>query len=148
MPRKKQFDIIQRWEGNPVVNMEDLSFPASDICNAGAVKMVDTYLLLITIESLRGHKSLYLARSTDSHYFEIDDEPFIIRSTNKALEKYEAIGVMDGRITPFGDTYYITYTAESQYGFRMGLARTDDFEQVTNLGLISAVDTNGGTLLP
>jgi predicted GH43/DUF377 family glycosyl hydrolase len=148
MPRKKQSDIIHRWEGNPVVNMEDLSFRASDICTAGAVKMVDTYLLLITIESLRGHKSLYLARSTDGHYFEVDDEPFIKRSADKAFKKYEEIGVMDGRITPFEDTYYITYTAESLHGFRIGLARTDDFENVTRLGLISAVDTKGGTLFP
>ena len=87
MPRKKQFDIIHRWEGNPVVNMEDLSFRASDICNAGKVKMVDTYLLLISIESLKGHKNLYLARSTDSHYFEVDDEPFIKCSADKEFKR-------------------------------------------------------------
>lgn len=148
MPRKKQEDIIHRWEGNPVVTMEDLSFRASDICNAGAVKVGDTYLLLITIESLRGHKNLYLARSTDSHYFEVDDEPFIKPSTDKAFIKHEEIGIADGRITPFEDHYYIIYTAESRHGFRLGLARTDDFENVTRLGLISEVDTKGGTLFP
>ena len=148
MPRKKQPDIIHRWEGNPIITMDDLSFRASDICNAGAVKIGDTYLLLITIESLRGHKSLYLARSSDGRYFEVDNAPFLECSEDKAFKKYEEISVMDGRITPFEDTYYVTYTAESHHGFRIGLARTDDFKSITRLGFISEVDTKGGTLFP
>jgi predicted GH43/DUF377 family glycosyl hydrolase len=148
MPRKKQHDIIHRWEGNPIITIEDLSFRASDIWNAGAVKIGDTYLLLITIESLSGHKSLYLARSKDGLYFEVDGEPFMKGAEDEESKKYEEIGVMDARITLFEDTYYVTYIAESRYGYRIGMARTDDFKSGTRLGLISEVDTKGGTLFP
>ena len=136
MPRKKQNDVIHRWEGNPVITMEDLSFQVSDICNAGAVKIDNIYLLLVTIETLRGHKKLYIARSEDGRYFDIDAKPFI----DQADKKYESTSVMDGRITPFEDTYYISYIAESHYGYRVGLARTDDFKTLTRLGFVSEVD--------
>jgi beta-1,4-mannooligosaccharide/beta-1,4-mannosyl-N-acetylglucosamine phosphorylase len=148
MPRKKQSDIIFRFKGNPVIRMDDLSFQASNICNAGAVKIDDIYLLLVTIESLKGHKRLYLARSTNGYDFDVENVPFMKCSEDKALEKYEDISVMDGRITPFEDTYYITYIAEGHHGYRIGLARTDDFKSVTRIGLISTVDTKGGTLFP
>ncbi len=101
MPRKKQHDIIHRWEGNPVITMEDLSFHVSAICNAGAVKIDNIYLLLVTIETLRGHKKLYIARSEDGRYFDVDDKPFM----TQADKQYESTSVMDGRITPFEDTY-------------------------------------------
>ncbi len=144
MPRKKQHDSIHRWEGNPIITMEDLPFKASDICNAGAVKIDDTCLLLITIETLRGHRKLYIARSNDGRYFDVDAKPFM----DQADKKYEEISVMDGRITPFENTYYISYVAESRYGYRIGLARTDDFKTVTRLGFISEVDTKGAALFP
>ncbi len=56
MPKKKHPDIIYRFKGNPVITMDDLSFRAADICNAGAVKIDDIYLLLVAIESLKGHR--------------------------------------------------------------------------------------------
>lgn len=148
MAKKKHPDIIYRFKGNPVITMDDLSFRAADICNAGAVKIDDTYLLLVTIESLKGHRSLYLARSTNGFDFEVEDAPFMKYAEDKAFKKYEENSIMDGRITPFEDTYYITYIAESHYGDRIGLARTDDFESVTRLGFVSEVDTKGGTLFP
>ncbi|MBW2740705.1 MAG: hypothetical protein JRE64_18095, partial [Deltaproteobacteria bacterium] len=63
MPQKQQPDIICRWKDNPIITISDLPFPASDICNAGAVKFNDIYLLLVTIENLSGQKSLYIAKS-------------------------------------------------------------------------------------
>ena len=144
MPRKKQHDIIHRWEGNPAITMEDLPFKASDICNAGAVKIDNIYLLLVTIETLRGHKEMHIARSEDGRYFDVDAKPFI----EQVDKQYEDISVMDGRITPFEDTYFISYVADSHYGYRLGLARTDDFKTVTRLGFVSEVDTKGGALFP
>ena len=144
MPRKKQHDIIHRWEGNPAITMEDLPFKASDICNAGAVKIDNIYLLLLTIETLRGRKKMHIARSEDGRYFDVDAKPFI----EQVDKQYEEISVMDGRITPFEDTYFISYIADSHYGYRIGLARTDDFKTVTRLGFVSEVDTKGGALFP
>lgn len=144
MPRKKQHDIIHRWEGNPIITMEDLPFKVSDICNAGAVKINNIWLLLLTIETLRGHKKLYIARSEDGRYFEVDAKPFM----EPEEKKYEETSVMDALITPFEDTYYISYVAESRHGYRIGLAITDDFKTVKRLGFVSEVDTKSGVLFP
>jgi predicted GH43/DUF377 family glycosyl hydrolase len=146
MPQKKQPDIICRWKDNPIITISDLPFPASDICNAGAVKFNDIYLLLVTIENLSGQKSLYIAKSKDGLCFNVDKEPFMEPSEDEPYNKYEKISVMEARITPFEDTYFVTYVAESSYGYRIGLARTDDFKTITRIGLISSVDTKGGTL--
>jgi len=146
MPQKKQPDIICRWKDNPIITISDLPFPALDICNAGAVKFNDIYLLLVTIENLSGQKSLYIAKSKDGLCFNVDKEPFMEPSEDEPYNKYEKISVMEARITPFEDTYFVMYVAESSYGYRIGLARTDDFKTITRIGLISSVDTKGGTL--
>lgn len=148
MAQKKQRDIIHRWEGNPIIAIEDLPFKSSDIWSAGAVKIDNTYILIVTIESLSGHKDLYIARGTDGFHFEIDETTFMLRSENETYGKYEEIGIMDARIIRLEGTYYISYIAESRHGFRIGLAKTDDFNSVERLGFVSEVDTKGGTLFP
>ena len=148
MSKTKQRDIIHRWEGNPIIEIKDLSFKASDICNAAAVKINSKYYLLVTIESLSGQKSIYLATSKDGYKFEIASTPIMKPMEEGPLAQYEDISVMDPRITFLDNTYYITFVANSHHGFRIGLAKTEDFKSVTRLGYISQVDTKGGTLFP
>ncbi|MBW2664493.1 MAG: glycosidase [Deltaproteobacteria bacterium] len=136
MPQKNQPDIIRRWKDNPIITLSDLPFPASDICNAGAVKFRGMYFLLITIENLSGQKSLYIAKSKDGLCFEVDEKPFMEPSEDEPYKKYEKISVMNARITPFEGAYFVTYIA----------ARTDDFKSIARIGMISSVDTKGGTL--
>ena len=140
--------IFRRWEGNPVITIEDLPFRCSDVRNAGAVKVADTYILLVTIESLSGHTLIYRATSGDGRYFTVDSEPLMAPSSEEPFRRHEEVGVTDARITKLNDTYYITYLAESHLGFRIGLAETQDFSSVKRLGFISEPDTKGGTIFP
>ena len=39
-------DIVHRWEGNPLIDISDLSFKCSDILNAGVVEFDGRVLLL------------------------------------------------------------------------------------------------------
>jgi len=39
MRKKFSYDIVHRWEGNPIITIDDLPFRCIDICNAGAVKV-------------------------------------------------------------------------------------------------------------
>ncbi len=146
MPKRKQRDIIHRWEGNPVIRITDLGFQAADICNAGAVKINGTYILLVTIQCQSGVKALYLARSEDGYRFQVDAQAFLKKSEDAAVCRYEELAVMDGRITKIDNVFYILYIAESHHGFRLALARTDDFTAVEKIGFISQVDTKSGTL--
>lgn len=139
---------MQRWDGNPVISIQELPFQASDIHNAGAVKHKGHYILLVTIESLRGQCSIYAARSKHGRRFEIGETPLLAPATEEPFATYESHGVRDPRITLFGDTYYIVYLAQSGHGFRLALAKTKSFRTVKRVALISEPDTKNGLLFP
>lgn len=140
-------DILQRWEGNPIIILEDLPISCSTIHNCAAVKFKDTYLLLLDIEDLKGHQVIYPARSKDGYRFTVSDKPLIQHyDINTPDEPTE--GVVDPRITLLDGTYYITYMVDSKVGFRLALAQTKDFKTAENLGYISEPDTKAGALFP
>ncbi|MDD5727757.1 MAG: hypothetical protein PHV59_04250 [Victivallales bacterium] len=148
LKRQRNTDVITRWKGNPIISVEDLWCSCSHICNAAAVKFRNDYLLLVTIEDMRGIKRLHLSRSPDPYDFEVDCNPFIAGSQTGNFARYEQYGVLDPKITRIGDIHYITYTALSQYGFRLALAETEDFKSVRKRGFISEPDSKGGMLFP
>ncbi len=148
MSTKLQRNIMQRWDGNPVLTPEDLPFQASDIHNAGAVRFDGECLLLLTVESLQGDCAIYKATSRDGRSFTVDPEPFIAAPLHHGNDIYATEGVRDPRITPFDGTYYVTYLSESEYGTRLSLVQTDDFEKMELLGHISEPDTKNGMLFP
>lgn len=141
-------DIIHRYEGNPVISIENLSFQCADVCNAGAVKIGDEYILLVSIKNLEGYDSIYLARGKDGFDFEISEEPILYPSKDPRFRVYEEMGVRDARITALEGTHYITYDAVGPHGFCLGLARTDDFKTVERLGIVSQPDNKAGMLFP
>jgi predicted GH43/DUF377 family glycosyl hydrolase len=148
MPSKRRRDIVHRWEGNPSITIEHLPFGVNDICNAGAIKMDDTYLLLVTIQNLKGHYSIWKAQSKDGYHFIVCDEPIMAPSGDGPDAPYDEHGVMDPRITELDGNYYITYDVVSSRGYRLGLAKTTDFNHVERLGLVSEPDTKAGVLFP
>lgn len=141
-------DIVKRFEGNPVISIRDLAFQCADVCNAGVVKVADQYILLMTVKNLEGYDSIYAARSTDGHTFEIASEPLLAPSQDVDFAVYEEMGVRDTRITLLDSTYYIVYSAVGRHGDCLALARTEDFETVERVGIISEPDIKAGTFFP
>jgi predicted GH43/DUF377 family glycosyl hydrolase len=141
-------NIVQRWEGNPVISIRELPFQASDIHNAGAVKHNGEYILLVTIENLRGDCAIYLARSKQGKRFEVEETPFLASAVDEPFATYESQGVRDPRITRFDGAYYIVYLAQSPHGVRLALAKTRNFRSVKRVALISEPDTKNGLLFP
>lgn len=141
-------DVIKRWEGNPVISYEDLNFPCLNILNAGAVKFNNEHLLLIRVETMKGYSVFIVGRSPDGLHFLLDNEPILEPQTKGKFAKYEDRGVEDPRITYLDNTYYIVYTANSRYGSRLALARTDDFKTIERIALISGPNNKNGALFP
>jgi predicted GH43/DUF377 family glycosyl hydrolase len=139
-------DVIRRYRGNPLITIEDLPFVCSDIWNAGAIRFRDEYLLLLTVETLQGLGSVYLARGTNGYDFLVEPEPFMTGSKHEPFAQYEIFGIRDPRVTKIDGTYYITYLADSANGERIGLARTKDFQSVERMQLISEPDTKGACI--
>ena len=139
-------DVIHRFKYNPLITIEDLPLKCSDIWNAGVIRFQGEYLLLLTVESLEGLGSIYLARSIDGYSFFVEPEPFMTLSKHEPFARYETFGIRDPRITEIDMTYYITYLADSENGKRIGLARTKDFRSVERIQLISQPDTKSACL--
>jgi len=146
--QRKSRDVIHRWEGNPLIRLENIGFMCADIHSAGATVYKDSALLLVTIEHLEGHQAVHLAHCDEAGKFYISREPFLAPSTDSAYAVYEERGVMDARVSYMDNMYYIAYLANGRHGYRVGLARTEDFKSVERLGLISEPDTKGGALFP
>jgi len=144
--QKSGQDVVQRYKYNPLISINYLPLSCSDIWNAGVVHFQGQYLLLLTVETLEGLGCIYLAHGTDGYKFEIEPEPFMTASGTEPFARYETFGIFDPRITKIDSTYYITYLAESEYGRRIGLARTNDFRWVDRMQFISEPDTKSACL--
>ena len=141
-------DIIFRSKENPLITIEELPLVCSDIWNAGVVRFEEQYLLLLTVETLKGSGCIFLARSSDGFNFTVESKPFMSSSREAPFAKYETFGIYDPRITQIGSIYYITYLAENEYGRRIGLAQTKDFTTIERMQYISQPDTKCGCIFP
>ncbi|MCK5450706.1 MAG: glycoside hydrolase family 130 protein [Candidatus Omnitrophica bacterium] len=148
MKREGRRDIIHRHKKNPIINLEDLSFSCLNIMNAGAVKVDDQYILLVRIETMKGHSIFVVARSKNGKNFELDKKPIMVPAEEGEFKKFEEQGVADPRITYLEGVYYIVYSAVSKRGHRLALAKTADFKTIERVALISQPDNHNGALFP
>ena len=148
MPEKFRHDIIRRWEGNPIITLDHITFTTNNIYSAAAVKKDGEYILLVTMEDLEGKTSIYLARSENGYHFDVEETPFMTSSKNDRFWTFEKMGVREARITFMEGQYYIVYLGVGHHGFVLCLAVTDDFRAVKRLGVISEPETKAGALFP
>ncbi len=148
MPRKFKRDIVHRWEGNPIINMDDLTFATTNIYSAAAVKKDGEYILLVTMEDPEGKTSMHLARSENGYHFDVDETPFMEPSEEGKFRVFERMGVRDARITLMEGRYYIVYLGMGHHGSVLCLAVTENFKSVERLGVISEPETKAGALFP
>jgi predicted GH43/DUF377 family glycosyl hydrolase len=148
MRRPTGRDIIHRWEGNPIISLQDLSFRCSDIQNAGVALFQGETIMLLSIVSPEGRNLIHKASSRDGVNFSVEPEPFMFAPKDGPRAMYEDYGIRDPRITPVNGTFYITYIADSELGLRLGLAKTTDFQSVEYLGYATQPDCKNGVLFP
>lgn len=141
-------DIIHRWEGNPIITAEDIPFRCNSVFNAGATVYNGEYILLLRVEDLKGRSVFALARSKDGFHFTVDPEPAMEPAVEEPFKTYERRGIEDPRITEIEGIYYIMYTAYSQYGPVLAIAKTEDFKTYTRIGIISEPENKDGALFP
>lgn len=148
MPRKFRHDIVHRWEGNPIIALDNLPFVSNNVYSAAAVKLDGHYLLLVTIENLEGKPSIYPARSETGFHFTVDEQPFLGPEEEGKLAEFEGLGVREARVTFLDGKYYIIYLGVGHHGKLLCLASTTDFKTVEKHGIISEPETKAGALFP
>jgi len=142
------YDLVNRYKQNPIITLIDIPFPCNTVFNAGTAMINDKYILMLRVENLRGKSVFVLAESHDGIHFTIHKNPVMSPSNKEPFKTYEARGIEDPRITKIDDTYYILYTAYSQYSPRLAIAKTTDFVKFDRMGLISEPDNKDAALFP
>jgi len=140
--------LVQRYEGNPILTKHDIPYPVETVHNAGATKFDGRYVLLFRSHLHNGRSIIGIARSDDGYKFLADPKPFMLPATEGVFSRFEEYGVEDPRICLIDDAYYITYSAYSRFGVRIGLAKTQDFRTVDRISLISEPDMRNVVLFP
>ena len=148
VPKMNNHDLVYRFEGNPIITADDLPFPCLGLHNAGAVKIGETYILLLRVEDMRGRSFFAVARSEDGYRFVVDEKPVLLPAKKGPFAVYEELGIEDPRITQLDGKYYITYTAHSHRGSRLALATTKNFKTFRRLRLLTEPENRSGALMP
>ncbi len=102
-------DILHRFEGNPIVTLEDIPFRASTVFNGAPVKMGEDYYMLLRVEGQQGYSVFALARSDDGLRFTVDDCPVMVPIKEGPFAKFEARGIEDPRITKIDNTLFYVH---------------------------------------
>lgn len=140
--------IVKRYKGNPILTKNDVPYSVHTVHNAGIAKYQDKYYMLFRSHLDTGRSIIGLAESNDGYSFFVHAEPFIIPATESIFKEYEAFGVEDPRISCIEGEYYITYSAYSKHGVRIGLAKTTDFKSIQRISLITEADYRNVVLFP
>jgi predicted GH43/DUF377 family glycosyl hydrolase len=148
MPRRGRRDLLHRWERNPIISQRDIPFRINTVFNGSPVKLNGEYLMLLRVEGQQGYSFFALARSGDGFHFTVDSVPCMLPAEHEPWKTWESNGIEDPRITPIDDVYYIVYTAVSDFGHRIALATTKDFQRYERVALISGPSNKDGVLFP
>ncbi len=140
--------IIERYKNNPILTKNDVPYHVFTVHNAGVVKYNKQYIMVFRSHLQNGRSILGLARSEDGFKFEVDAQPFMTPAKSGTFSEYEEYGVEDPRITKIENKFYITYSAYSRYGVRIGLAVTEDFISIDRLSMITQSDYRNVVLFP
>jgi predicted GH43/DUF377 family glycosyl hydrolase len=139
---------IRRHAHNPILTKHDVPYLVETVHNAGVVKVGARYLMVFRSHQRSGRSILGLAESEDGFRFTVRPVPFMTPATTGPFAEAEEYGVEDPRVTPLEGRYYITYSAYSRHGVRIGLAATDDFERVERIALVTEADQRNVVLFP
>ena len=141
-------EFVTRYEGNPILTKDDIPYKVETVHNAAVAKFDGRYVMLFRSHLDTGRSIIGIADSEDGFDFKSRAEPFMLPCKSGVFCEYEAFGVEDPRITFLEGAYYITYSAYSQHGVRIGLAKTTDFKTLERSAFISEADYRNTVIFP
>ncbi len=142
-------ELFVRHENNPILKPEQWPYRVNTVFNPAATLFKGETLLLVRVEDRTGLSHLNVARSRDGvSDWHISPSPSFAADPENHPEEFW--GVEDPRITFVDelDSYVIAYTAYSQMGPLVSLAKTQDFENFERLGPILLPENKDAALFP
>jgi predicted GH43/DUF377 family glycosyl hydrolase len=144
----KHKSFVKRYKGNPILTKDDVPYKVETVHNAGVTKFEGRYIMIFRSHLDTGRSIIGIAESQDGFNFKVRPEPFMVPSKEPVFCEYEEFGVEDPRITALEGAYYITYSAYSRYGVRIGLAQTANFKSVERIAFITQADYRNTVIFP
>ncbi len=138
-------DIVERYEGNPILTPADIPGGANSVFNSAVAKYRGKYMGILRVEMRDGMTDLLLARSDDGIKFEVLRE--ILVPEQEPWLTYEGAWY-DPRLTQIGDTYYVAYCIENEFGVQCALAQTTDFETFEKVAFLTEPNNRNVVLFP
>lgn len=142
-------ELFKRYSGNPIISVKSLPYQANSVFNTGVTKFGNETLLLMRVEDRRGMSHLTVARSSNGvDGWNIDKKPTFLPVPDKYPE--EIWGIEDPRITFVEEIkkWVIVYTAYSQYGPLVAIAKTKDFKDFERIGPILPPENKDAAIFP
>jgi predicted GH43/DUF377 family glycosyl hydrolase len=140
--------LISRHINNPILTKNDVPYPVATVHNAAVVKHEGKYLMIFRSHKLNGRSILGKAVSDNGFNFRVNKKPFMQPATKGIFGEYEAYGIEDPRIVFIDGEFLITYSAYSKHGVRIGLAKTNDFQSIERVALITEADYRNVVIFP
>ena len=144
--------IINRSSKNPIIirnqipNVPPKMVDVSSVFNPGAIKFNNKYILLLRVQN-RGRETFIVKAESDNGVdFNVDNKIIEFKGIEKVQEKIYHI--YDARITKLENDFYIMFAMDMDAGCKLGLAKTNNFEEFRFLGIVSDNDTRNGVLFP
>jgi predicted GH43/DUF377 family glycosyl hydrolase len=139
-------EVVKRYEGNPILTIDDMPVYCNSVFNPGAIKFSDRYLLFLRVEDNDRISHFRVATSKDGVHFEVWKDPANIPG-GPGYDLYET-NRYDGRISLLDGWYYIMFCSEADFGCRLGLIRSKDFVHYERLPFASETEQRNGVLFP
>ena len=143
------YELFERHPANPILDVNNLAYPANSVFNAGCTKYNNDTLLFLRIEDREGISHFTKATSKNGiDNWNIDTKPTMESQPENFPEELWCIE--DPRITYLDelDKWVIAYTAYSGNGPLVSLALTQDFKSFERLGIITPPENKDAALLP
>jgi len=125
--QEKAHGLFTRYEGNPILTVENWPYPTNAVFNPAAAKLNTETILLARVEDMRGFSHLTVARSADGFTnWEIDPTPTLEVDQNSREERW---GLEDPRIVWLEEQkkFAVIYISFSEGGPVVSLAITKNF---------------------
>lgn len=142
-------ELFTRDKNNPILTADQWPYRINTVFNPAAAMLNGETLLLARVEDRTGLSHLNVAKSKDGvKDWRISEKPVFTADPQNYPEEHW--GVEDPRITFIDElhAYVITYTAYSQNGPMVSLAKTRDFQNFERLGPILLPENKDAALFP
>ncbi len=153
-----KLDVLKRHPDNPIVKPEDMPSACMAVYNAGVTKTPDgEYVMASRFESADKVQYIWILRSRDGVHFTPDAQPLEFDGDAELMRDFRDFTTpaeaglnawWDPRINPLECTYYLTFAANSRWGVRIGIARTDDFKTAQPISFPFPIHNYDAVLFP